>query len=130
MKYVASYHDTELITVTGKTTYSKWFDVSWANELYSYLTFAESETGDSESIVVTLERYIPYVTPTATTVLTHSTATAATNEEKIARNYYDGAAPAADNTIGLKVQWKYISSGTFANDQIITVTIALYAKRI
>ncbi len=130
MRFVESYRDVELIDTTGQTTYSGWFDVWWANELYSYMTFAESETGNSESIQVTLERETPYVTPSATTVLTHSAATTAANEEKHAYTpETDNSVPDVHNQLGYRVRWKYVSSGTFTASQIVTMTMILYAFR-
>jgi hypothetical protein len=126
-----SYRDVELITAISQTTYSKWMDVSWANELYSYMTFAEAVTGTSESIQVTLERETPYVTPATTTVLTHSAATGAVNEEKHAYTpETDNSAPDVHNQLGYRVRWKYVSSsGAFSASQIITMTMTLYAFR-
>jgi len=130
MDYATSYRHVEAITATGATTYSDWFDVSWANEIYSFLTFAESGAGNSESILVTLERYVPYVTPTATTVLTHSAATAAANEEKYGGWMTDAAAPGAENKLGMRVRWKFVSSGTWTvAGNTITITMILHAKR-
>lgn len=123
MKYRASYNDTEAITVTGQTTYSGWFDVDWANELYAWLEFAESETGSSESIQVTLERETKgnYANQT---VLTFTAATGASTEEKHATSIGAGT-----DKIGTRVRFKYVSSGTFAASQIVTMTMDLVAVR-
>ena len=128
MTYADSYTHVETITASGATTYSDWIDISWANEIYSFLTYVEAETGSSEAVDVTLERYVPFATPTATTVLTHTQATGATTEEKHGV-WFDGSAPGAENKLGMRVRWKFISSGTFASDQVITMTMTLYAKR-
>ena len=130
MKYADEFRHTETITATGATTYSAWFDITWANELYSFLTYAEAETGNSETVDVTLEHYVPYATATATTTLTHTQCAAATNETKVASWIPAGdAAQGAANVLGMRVRWKFISGGTFAASQIITMTMVLYAKR-
>lgn len=123
MKYVASYHDTEVIDTTGKTTNSEWFDISWANELYSYAKFEESETsGNTESIAIILERFLPH-SMTAVKVLDHGDMAAPGTSEKHA--YYP------DEKLGMRVRWKYVSSGGFGTSpaNVVTITMSLYAKR-
>lgn len=129
MKYADSWTHVETITVSGTTTYSDWMDISWANELYSFLTFAESATGTTETVDATLERYVPYVTPTVATVLTHAQIGAAGNSEVYGSWMTDTAAPGAENKLGMRVRWKFISAGTFSTGQILTITMTLYAKR-
>ena len=89
MDYANSFRKVFTCAATG-TQYSGWFDISKYNELYSWLTFSETGTADAETIDVTLERYVPYVTPTATTVLTHTQATEgesrSENEKSLLRN--------------------------------------------
>lgn len=129
-KYADSFRYVFSVTTTGATAYSGWFDVSWANEIYSWLTFSETGTASSETIDVTLERYVPQVTPTASTVITHTQATAATTEEKYAHcQAYDGGAPGAENKLGGRVRWKCVSGGTFGSGNTITVTMRLDAFR-
>jgi len=115
---------------TSDTQYSDWFDISWANELYSCLTFSETGTASSETIDVKVERYLPYVTASQTDVLAHTQINAAGNEEIYMRHHYDGGATAADNKLGMRVRWKAVSGGTFGSGNTITVTMVMYAKRI
>jgi len=129
MKYADSFRKVFTCSATGTTQYSDWFDISWANEIYSWLTFSETGTADAETIDVTLERYVPYVTPTATTVLTHTQATGATNEEKYGGWMTDTAAPGAENKLGTRVRYKCVAGGTFGSGNVITVTMILHAKR-
>lgn len=134
MKYAGSYHATLTQTAAG-TSYSEWFDISWANEIYAYVTYTWSETiNNDESATVSLQRFIPLATTldaSGTDVLTFSTRTATTTvEEKMGQQMYDDAAPGAENQMGMRVRFELISTGTdWATDQIITVVCALYAKR-
>ena len=131
MKYADSFHYTNTFTDTGgETVYSDWFDVSWANLLYSYITLSATETFDSETVNVTVQRYLPYVTPSAGTVLAHAELTAAGNAEIYMRASYDGGAPAADNKLGMRVRWAITTAGTFRSGQDLTVTLTMYAKRV
>jgi len=105
------------------TTYSDWFDVSWANELYVY---TDSTVSQSSSVVITLERYAPYRTPAPIDVLAVGTITSTTTSEGYAGWMYDGGAPGAENKLGMRVRFKYVmtwSSGTS------TVYNTIYAKR-
>jgi len=117
---------------TISTTYtSPWFDVSFANVLYSFLTFEETGTAGSESITVTLERYMPYLAPSETDVLGHSAIGAAGNEEIYIRASYDHDTPNTDNKIGMRVRYKAVSSsGAFGAGNTITMTLHLDAKRV
>jgi len=129
-KYADSFRYTYTFTATG-TVYSGWFDVSWANLLYSYLTLSATESYNSEKIDVTVQRYQPFVTPAATTVLAHGQlSTDSTGVEIYMRASYDGGAPAADNKLGMRVRWKVQASGTFTDGQDLTVTLTMYAKRV
>jgi len=127
-KYADSFRKVFTCSATG-TQYSGWFDVSWANELYSWLTFSETGTANAETIDVTLERYVGYVTATATTVLTHTQIDAAGNEEKYGSWMADTAAPGAENKIGGRVRFKCVTGGTFGSGNVITVTMRLDAFR-
>ena len=130
MKYADSFEYTYTFTETD-IVYSDWFDISWANLLYSYLTLSATETYDSEKIDVTVQRYLPYVTPSAGTVLAHSQLSASNvGVEIYMRASYDGGAPAADNKLGMRVRWKVEASDTFASGQDLTVTLTMYAKRV
>ena len=130
MKYADSFEYTYTFTETD-TVYSDWFDISWANLLYSYITLSATETYDSEQVDVTVQRYLPYVTPSAGTVLAHGALTAdQTGAEIYMRASYDGGAPAADNKLGMRVRWKVQASGTFRDGQDLTVTLTMYAKRV
>jgi hypothetical protein len=127
LKYADSFRDQEVLTATGQTTYSPWYDVSWANELYCFLTATESGSGDSESTAVTIERASGFETDVPVTVVTFSAVTAATTEEKYAV-WHDGSAPGAENKIGTRIRYKYVTSGTWAvTNQTITVNV--HAKR-
>ena len=118
-------------TAISTTYYSPWFDVSFANVLYSFLTFAETGTAGSESITVTLERYMPYLAPSETDVLAHSAIGAAGNEEIYVRASYDHDTPDTDNKIGMRVRYKAVSSsGAFGSGNTITMTLTLDAKRV
>jgi len=132
MKYADSFHYTKTFTDTnGETVYSDWFDISWANLLYSYVTLSATESYNSEIVDITVQRYLPYVTPSATTVLAHSQLTAdETGAEIYMRASYDGAAPAADNKLGMRVRWQIVTAGTWTSGQDLTVTLTMYAKRV
>ena len=131
-KYADSFRYSKTFTDTaGETVYSEWFDVSWANLLYSYITLSATETYNSETVDVTVQRYLPYVTPSVGTVLAHGQLTAdETGAEIYMRASYDGGAPAADNKIGMRVRWKIQTGGTFRSGQDLTVTLTMYAKRV
>lgn len=128
MDYANSFRKVFTCSATG-TQYSGWFDISKYNELYSWLTFSETGTANSETIDVTLERYVPYVTPTATTVLTHGQIAAAGNSEVYGSWMADTAAPGTENKLGTRVRYKCIAGGTFGSGNVITVTMILHAKR-
>jgi len=132
MKYADSFHYRNTFTDTaGETVYSDWFDVSWANLLYGYITLSASETYNSETVDVTIERYLPYVTPSAATVLAHTQLTAdQAGAEIYMRASYDGGAPAADNKLGMRVRWKIVTAGTWTAGQDLTLTLTMYAKRV
>ena len=131
MKYADSFEYTNTFTDTsGETVYSDWFDISWANLLYSYITLSATETYNSETVNVTVQRYLPYVTPSAGTVLAHAELTASGNAETYMRASYDGGAPAADNKLGMRVRWQIVTAGTWTSGQDLTVTLTMYAKRV
>ena len=132
MPYAESFRYTKIFTDTaGETVYSKWFNVEWANLLYSYITLSATETYNSETVDVTVQRYLPYVVPGAGTVLAHGQLTAnETGAEIYMRASYDGGAPAADNKIGMRVRYKIVTAGTFRSGQDLTLTLTMYAKRV
>ena len=118
-------------TTISTTYYSPWYDVSFANVLYSFLTFEETGTAGSESITVTLERYMPYLAPSETDVLAHSAIGAPGNAEIYVRASYDHDTPNTDNKIGMRVRYKAVSSsGAFGAGNTITMTLTLDAKRV
>ena len=135
MKYIDSQNHTETITADGDT-YSPWFDVSFANELYAYIDTSESGTPDDESLIITVERYAPYRTSAPIAVLTFTTITFAdltVTEEKHALSPGGlgggvGGIPSAENKLGMKVRFKYDMTVT---TPVATVTVysTLYAKR-
>ena len=131
MKYVDSQNHTETITATG-TTYSPWFDISFANELHAYVDTSESGTTDDETIDITVERFTPYRTASHATVLTFTQITFAdltVTEEKYAYSpASDGAAPDAENKLGMRVRFKYDAAAT-TWATTVTVYSNLYAKR-
>ncbi len=128
MKYADSFRHAETLDTTSTTTYSQWYDVSWANELYAFIGSVETGTPNSESIVTTIERGSGFETDVPITVLTFSTITADTTEELYARHDYDGGAPAADNKIGMRIRYKFVTSGTWSVTNVI-VTVNVHAKR-
>ena len=132
MPYAKSFRYTKTFTDTsGETVYSGWEDVEWANVLYSYITLSATENYDSETVDFTVQRYLPYVTPSAGTVLAHGQLTAnETGAEIYMRASYDGGAPAADNKIGMRVRWEIVTAGTWTAGQDLTVTLTMYAKRV
>ena len=132
MKYADSFHYTNTFTDTGgETVYSDWYDISWANLLYSYITLSATETYDSETVDVTVQRYLPYVAPSEATVLAHGQLTAdQTGAEIYMRASYDGGTPAADNKLGMRVRWKIQTAGTWTDGQDLTLTLTMYAKRV
>lgn len=132
MPYAESFRYTKTFTDTaGETVYSPWFWVGWANLLYSYITLSATESYDSETVDVTVQRKQPYVTPSATTVLAHGQLTAdQAGAEIYMRASYDGAAPAADNKIGMFVRWAITTGGSWTAGQDLTVTLTMYGKRV
>ena len=128
MKYAASYHNTETLDTSGTTTYSEWFDISWANELYVLVDSTETGTPNSESIAVTLERTSGFRTDVPVEVLAFSAITGDTTEELYSRYHYDGGATAADNQMGMRVRFKYVTSGTWSVTNV-KVYSTIYAKR-
>jgi len=131
IKYADSFRWEQDFTTKSTTYYSPWYAVGFANVLYSFLTFAETGTAGSESITVTVERYMPYVTPAATDVIAHTAIGAAGNEEKYIRASYDHDTPNTDNKIGMRVRYKAVSSsGAFGDGNTITMTMTMHAKRV
>lgn len=135
MKYADSFTHTFTHTA-AETSYSAWFDISWANQIYGYTvhTFAVTRgSGKDETVTVSLQRYTPAATVAAsgTDVLTFSTRTAtATVEEKLGRYEYDHAAPGAENELGMRVRFESIAGGTtWTASQTLTIVCTLYAKR-
>ena len=124
MKYADSFHHTETMTASG-TTYSPWFDVSWANELYVYLD--STETG-AYSVVTTLERFAPYRTSAPIKILDLATVASTTTSESYAYTpETDGSAPDVHNKLGTRVRFKYVCTRTSGDSMVIYSTI--YAKR-
>ena len=106
IKYADSFYHAETCGA-ATTTYSDWFDVSWANELYAWTDSVESAAG-TYSIVVTVERLVPYyANPTATTVLTFTAITADAVEEEHASSIGAGT-----DIIGMRVRFKYVNTWT------------------
>lgn len=124
MKYADSFYNAETCSA-ATTTYSDWFDVSFANELYAYVDSAEVTSG-TYSIVVTVERYLPYRTSAPQTVLTFTAITGDTTQEKYGSWMGDTAAPGAENKLGMRVRFKYVTTWT-SGSTIVHSTI--YAKR-
>lgn len=106
------------------TTYSDWFDVTWANELYMYIDSAESAAG-TYSIVVTVERYLPYRTSAPVTVATFTAITADATEEEYAHAWADGSAPGSENQIGMKVRFKYVNTWTSGSTVVHSTIFAI-----
>ena len=137
-KYADSWKKVFTCSATGTqysvaTTVPKdWWDVSWANELYSFVTFAETGTANSEVIDITIERYQPFVTASATAVVANAQLNAAGSNEAFASAHtYDGnAAIGADQKIGTKIRLKCVAGGTFGSGNVITVTCIVQAKRV
>ena len=130
MKYIDSQNHTETITAAD-TTYSPWFDISFANELYAYVDTSESGTASDETLDITVERYTPYRTASHITVLTFTQITFAdltVTEEKYGNTPNDGGAPGAANKLGMRVRFKYVSAAT-TWATTVTVYSTLYAKR-
>ena len=131
MKYVDSQNHTETITTDG-TTYSPWFDVSFANELYAYVDTTESGTASDETLDITVERFTPYRTAAPVTVLTFTQITFADltiTEEKYAYSpASDSGAPGAENKIGMRVRFKYVAAATTWATTVVVYS-NLYAKR-
>jgi len=127
VKYADSFRDQEVITTSGATTYSPWYDVSWANELYCFITNVESGSATSEKVDVTIERASGFETDVPVTVVTFTQLAGSGTEEKYASWMYDNAAPGAENKIGMRIRFKYVSSGTYTATETCTVTV--HAKR-
>ena len=126
MKYADSFRHQEVITVSGATTYSPWYDVSWANELYCFITNVETGSATSEKIDVTIIRASGFETDVPVTVVTFTQLAAAGTEEKYAVND-DSSAQGAENKIGMRIRFKFVSSGTYTATE--TCTVNVHAKR-
>jgi hypothetical protein len=107
------------------TTYSPWMDISWANELYAYTDSAEVTSG-TYSIVVTVERYLPYRTSAPVTVLTFTAITADATEEEYASALTYVTDVSADNQLGMRVRFKYVNTWTSGSTKVYST---IYAKR-
>lgn len=128
MKYVDSFEDTLTMTVKETAYYSDWFDISWANELFSFGTLTGTETVTT-TVTLTLQRYSPIVT-TGTDIVDHTAFSTATSNEKIVSAKPGGtSAYGTTNKLGMRVRWKAISDSTWTTNQIITMTLLMYAKR-
>jgi hypothetical protein len=129
IKYVDSFTDTEALTASGSTTYSTWYDISWANEIYSWLAYAETSSTGANLVDVTLQRETKgsYANQT---VLTHTQIGAAGTEEKHGMYWgsTDASNVAANNVLGTRVRWKYITGGTNFTGTV-TLTMNLVAVR-
>jgi hypothetical protein len=124
MKYADSFLHTEVGTASG-TTYSKWFDVSWANELFVYL---DSTEDGAWSTVVTLERYTPYRTSAPIKILDVATVSSTTTSESYAYTpETDNSAPDVHNKLGMRVRFKYVCTRTSGTS--LTIYSTIYAKR-
>lgn len=132
MKYADSFEETVAHTVAG-TKYSKWFDISWANELYVYctITFAVTKTGNESLTVNKLERNTPDVVATEVVSFTVPINATATEEEEYASALPDGdAAVAAANKLGMRVRFKSTTTGNaFTASQSISIKYQIFAKR-
>lgn len=128
VKYADSFKDTLTMTVKETAYYSDWFDISWANELYSFATIAGTKT-ITTTVTTTIQRYSPIVS-TGTTIADHGGLSATGSNEKVVTAMPDGdAAYGADNQFGTRARWKVISDATWTADQVITMTLEMYAKR-
>ena len=127
--YENSFSNVETLDTSGTTTYSGWFNVGFASEIYAYVDTTETGSATSESIIVTVERSLPYRAGGATTVLTFTTITADATEEKIAYTpATDGSAPGVENTIGMRIRFKYVTSGVWTVTNV-KVYSTIFAKR-
>ena len=101
MKYADSFSHREIISATG-TTYSEWFPVGFANELYMY-TDSTMDVAGTLSIVTTVERFVPYRTPAHATIATFTAITAAATESSSiisCANFFTPAMKATLSVIG------------------------------
>jgi len=129
IKYADSFEAALSMTATTQTKYSDWFDASWANELYSFATYAESESGETETVTVTIQRYSPVVT-TGTDIASHTGLTADGSNEKVVSAKPGGtSAFGTTNKLGTRIRWKAVTSGTWETGNVITMTLLMYAKR-
>ncbi|KKK75596.1 hypothetical protein LCGC14_2872120, partial [marine sediment metagenome] len=114
MKYSDSFEKEWTFTTTTQTVYSDWFDISWANEFYSYVNYVLTENRNAEQAIITLERYTPLGLANVT-VLTHGTktTTAAVDEQYASAITYDAnAAIGNDQKLGMRVRYKVVVTGT------------------
>ena len=119
MKYADSFSHREIISATG-TTYSEWFPVGFANELYMY-TDSTMDVAGTLSIVTTVERFVPYRTPAHATIATFTAITAAATEEEHCTSIGAGT-----DKIGTRVRFKYVSTYT---DGTVSIYSTIFAKR-
>ena len=105
MGYAKSFSHLETLDTSGTTTYSKWFDVGSAVELYAYIDSTETGSVDSEAVKVTIERYLPYRTSANVKVLNFTEFTADATEEVIVS--------ATEKEFGTRCRFKFVTSGTW-----------------
>ena len=127
MKYADSYEWDETFSKTNATAtqYSGWFEVDFANELISDGEFIMGTRDGAATLIVTIERYVPY-SANATVLTAHATvqADATTQNEKT------GSAVGAGTTvIGTRVRYVFTLGGSWAGNVTCSVALKLYAKR-
>ena len=105
MGHATSFSHLETLDTSGTTTYSKWFNVGSAVELYAYIDSTETGSANSETVAVTIERYLPYRTPVHVKILNFTTFEADATEEVIVT--------ASEKEFGTRARFKFVTAGTW-----------------
>jgi hypothetical protein len=120
MMYANSFRHIETLTASGTTTYSPWFDIAFANELYMYVDSTETGSADSESVSVKVERYLPYRTSAPVKIEQFTAITGDTTQE-ITTKW-------TEKDLGTRCRFKFVTSGTWTVTNM-KIYCTIYAKR-
>jgi len=121
MGHAQSFSHLEILTTTGKTTYSPWFDTGRAVELYVYVDSTETGSVDSESIAIQVDRYTPYRTESHVKVGNFTAITGDTTQEL---HYY-----ATGTKFGTRCRFKFTTSGTWTVTNVKVYCTAFMRNR-
>lgn len=105
-----SFSHVETMDTSGKTTYSDWFKIGSALEMYAYIDSTEAGSVSSESIAIRIERFLPYRTAAPVKIGQFTAITADTTQEL---HYY-----ATATEFGTRARFKFVTSGTWTVNSV------------